>query len=120
MPAFQRRTRASENDGTAFLARPQDRHIASTEEDTTGNGKMDTWTTYRIDGGKEVIARVERDTNADGKPDTFYTYQQVAGKTELKERDEDRNGDGKIDVRSIYEDGKLKRREIDDPALVPL
>jgi hypothetical protein len=30
------------------------------------------------------------------------------------------NGDGEIDVVSIYESGKLVRREISDPALVEL
>jgi hypothetical protein len=30
------------------------------------------------------------------------------------------NGDGKVDVTSIYERGKLVRREISDPALMPL
>jgi len=38
----------------------------------------------------------------------------------LARREEDRNGDGTPDITSIYENGKLVRREISDPALVPL
>ena len=46
----------------------------------------------------------------------------------LLRREEDKNGDGVIDVTSFYEKdvtsfyekGKLQRREISDPALVPL
>ena len=38
----------------------------------------------------------------------------------IARREEDVNGDGVADVKSIYEDGKLVRREISDPALVPL
>jgi hypothetical protein len=30
------------------------------------------------------------------------------------------NGDGSIDVTSVYEGGKLVRREVTDPGLVPL
>jgi hypothetical protein len=38
----------------------------------------------------------------------------------LAQREEDKNGDGKIDVTSVYENGKLVRREIADPNLTPL
>ena len=38
----------------------------------------------------------------------------------LAKREEDRNGDGTPDITSIYRNGKLVRREISDPALVPL
>jgi len=38
----------------------------------------------------------------------------------LVKREEDLNGDGKIDVTSIYQNGKLVKREIADPALTPL
>ena len=39
---------------------------------------------------------------------------------QLTKREEDKNGDGQVDVTSIYENGKLVRREISDPDLVPL
>ena len=38
----------------------------------------------------------------------------------LVKREEDKNGDGNVDVTSIYKDGKLVKREITDPSLVPL
>jgi hypothetical protein len=38
----------------------------------------------------------------------------------LARREEDKNGDGNIDITSIYENGRLKTREISDPSLVPL
>ena len=81
---------------------------------------MDSWTTYRVVGGEEVIARIERDTNADGVPDVFEVFSAKDGVPVLARREEDKNGDGSIDVTSIYENGKLVRREISDPTLVPL
>ena len=42
------------------------------------------------------------------------------GRPVLSRREEDKNGDGKIDVTSVYENGKLVRREIADPSLTPL
>ena len=68
----------------------------------------------------KVVTRIEKDTTGDGKRDTFETYEQIEGKATIKQRDEDKNGDGTIDVKSVYEDGKLRQREISDPALVPL
>jgi hypothetical protein len=66
------------------------------------------------------VVRIERDTKEDGRPDTFETFERQDGKTVLVRREEDVNADGTIDVTSIYEHGKLVRREIADPALVPL
>jgi antitoxin component YwqK of YwqJK toxin-antitoxin module len=102
------------------IVRYQQRAIVSTEEDRNQDGRMDTWTSFETIGGKEVIVRIEKDTSGDGKPDTFETYEQIAGTPTIKQRDEDKNGDGTIDIRSVYENGKLKQREISDPALVPL
>jgi hypothetical protein len=67
-----------------------------------------------------VVARVEKDTQKRGKPDTFESYAQVGGQTVLEKREEDKNGDGVVDVLSLYENGKLKERQILDPELVPL
>jgi hypothetical protein len=94
------------------------RRLVSTEEDVDHDGRMDTWTTFEVDADRERIARIERDTNGDGKPDTFESYEQIAGRPVLVERDEDKNGDGHIDVRSLYQNGKLARREIGSPALL--
>ena len=71
-------------------------------------------------GPCKVVERIEKDTTGDGKPDLFERYEQVAGRLQIKERGEDKNGDGEIDIRSIYENGKLKQRQISDPALLPL
>jgi antitoxin component YwqK of YwqJK toxin-antitoxin module len=87
------------------------------ESDTDGDRKLDLWITFDP-RGRPLLE--ERDTNGDGKPDTFETYEQIAGKPSLKQRDEDKNGDGTIDVKSVYENGKLKQREISDPTLMPL
>jgi hypothetical protein len=98
----------------------QDRKLTQSEEDLDHEGRMDTWTWFETVGGHAEIVRVERDANGDGKPDTFESYEQLAGKPSLKQREEDKNGDGTIDVRSVYENGKLKQREISDPELAPL
>ena len=70
--------------------------------------------------GVEMIARIEKDETGDGKPNVFETYKPVNGEAVLAKREEDKNGDGAIDVTSIYEKGKLVRREIADPNMVPL
>jgi len=92
----------------------------SAEEDQDRDGNMDTWTTYTVVEGAELIVRIERDTKARGFPDTFETFEAKDGKALLARREEDLNGDGKIDVLSIYRNGKLVKREISDPSLVNL
>jgi hypothetical protein len=82
---------------------------------------MDVWTTFSVgDGSNEVITRIEKDQKGTGKADTFETYVQQEGRAVLSSREEDVNGDGQVDVKSSYENGKLKNREISDPSLVPL
>ena len=90
------------------------------EEDRSLDGRMDTWTTYQKHGGEEHIARVEKDTTGNGKPDVFETSVMLDDRAVLARREEDKNGNGEIDITSIYENGKLVRREISDPALIPL
>lgn len=97
------------------------RSRVSSQEDANKDGSIDTWTTFGVgEGGAEYISRIEKDQKGTGKPDTFETYVQKGGKTVISSREEDVNGDGSIDIKSIYEDGKLKSREISDPSLVPL
>ena len=97
------------------------RHRVRSEEDANKDGTIDTWTTFGLgDGGSEYISKIEKDQKGAGKADTFETYVQKDGKTVISSREEDVNGDGTIDIKSIYEDGKLKSREISDPSLVPL
>ena len=50
----------------------------------------------------------------------FEKYDTSSGAAVLLRREEDKNGDGQIDITSIYEKGKLVKREINDPSLVPL
>ena len=67
-----------------------------------------------------MIARIEKDETGDGKPNVFESYTIYNGSTVIAKREEDKNGDGNIDVTSIYKNGKLHRREISDPNMVPL
>jgi hypothetical protein len=110
------------NDGKMDLVVTyRDRNRVMTEEDSDRDGRMDSWTSYSVVEGKEVVSRIERDTNADGNRDVFETYKATSrGQPELAKREEDKDGDGKADVTSIYENGRLIRREISDPNLVPL
>jgi antitoxin component YwqK of YwqJK toxin-antitoxin module len=98
----------------------RDHQLVRAEEDTNHDGAIDTWTYFQTSGGHEVVSRVEKDTGRHGKPDTFETYAQLGGKTVLEKREEDKNGDGTVDVLSLYENGKLKERQILNPELVPL
>ncbi|MCX5739541.1 MAG: hypothetical protein NTZ61_13795 [Proteobacteria bacterium] len=103
------------------IVRYQGRRLTRTEEDRDGNGQLDAWSTYALDaGGAEVVVRVERDTKGDGKPDVFEDFEQQGGKTVLTRREEDINQDGTADVISTYDKGKLVKREITDPSLMPL
>ncbi|NNL66222.1 MAG: hypothetical protein HKP30_08270 [Myxococcales bacterium] len=103
-----------------FRVTYRERRRVSSEEDADKNGQIDTWTTYAPDGDQDAVARIERDQVGDGRPDTFESYARKDGKTVLTKREEDKNGDGAIDIVSIYENGKLVRREISDPAMMPL
>ena len=103
------------------IVRYERRHITRTEEDRDGKGQLDSWSTYGLAAnGAEVVVRVERDTTGDGKPDVFESFEQQDGKTVLVRREEDVNQDGTADVISIYDKGKLVKREITDPSLTPL
>ena len=103
-----------------FVVQYKDRRRVASEEDADKDGRTDTWTRYGPDGDEDVIVRVERDQSGDGKPDTFEAYTRKNGQTVIAKREEDKNGDGVVDIISIYEDGKLVRREISDPAMMPL
>jgi len=72
-------------------------------EDANRDQRMDTWTTYRVVGGQEVVARIERDPQGRGKPSVFETYRAAPGKPVLEKREEDVDGDGAIDVTQEYE-----------------
>jgi hypothetical protein len=114
-------THDTDNDGRIDLRIVyKNRQRTRAEEDSDRDGRMDTWTTYRMANGSEVVARIERDSKGRGKPDVFETFDARGGKAVLSRREEDVDGDGTVDVTSIYENGKLVRREISDPSLMPL
>ncbi len=109
------------NDGeTDLKVTYKNRHRMQSEEDRSKDGQVDTWTYYEIVEGKEVVSRIERDSKGRGQADVFESFDTATGKPVLAKREEDVNGDGNVDVTSIYKDGKLVKREISDPALVPL
>ncbi|HXK22476.1 MAG TPA: hypothetical protein VMS55_07350 [Myxococcota bacterium] len=82
------------------------------EVDSRGDGLPER--VYRYENGRLVAE--ERDTDGDGKLDRFDRFD-AAGR--VAQRDEDLDGDGAVDVRSVYEQGRLVRREFRDPKLVP-
>jgi antitoxin component YwqK of YwqJK toxin-antitoxin module len=111
----------ADNDGNMdLIVTYEDRHRVRAEEDRDKNGGIDMWSTYRVVDDVEIVARVEKDETGDGKPNIFETFTAKNGKPILAKREEDKNGDGNIDVTSIYKNGKLVRREISDPNMVPL
>ncbi|MBW2275236.1 MAG: hypothetical protein JRG96_18370, partial [Deltaproteobacteria bacterium] len=109
------------NDGKIDLVITYERrNRLRAEEDHDRDGRTDSWTLYSVVDGVELVTRIERDKQGRGFADTFEIFEARAGKSILARREEDLNGDGKVDVVSIYRNGKLIRREISDPDLVPL
>ena len=98
----------------------QARTRVKSEEDRNNDGRMDRWTIFGTSSGLELPTRIEQDSKGRGFADTFEHFRAVDGKAVLTKREEDVNGDGNIDVTSVYENGKLVRREVTDPGLVPL
>ena len=101
------RSNASSSTRTASLSRA--------EEDLDHDGTIDTWTYF--DGRRPGDRRAGREGHrkATASPTSSRPTSQHGDKTVLAKREEDKNGDGKIDVVSIYENGKLKQRQINDP-----
>ncbi len=75
------------------------------EEDTSGDGVLDSWTDY----AHGAIARRRSDSNGDGTVDTWSFYR--AG--ELTRHEQDTSGDGFRDVVSFFEEGRRIREERD-------
>lgn len=74
-------------------------------DDTNRDERMDTWTSYQVVAGQEVVVRIERDTRGAGKPNVFETYRAAPGPPVLVKREEDLDGDGVIDVTREIEAG---------------
>ncbi len=111
----------TDNDGKVDrLLFYEKRELVRTEEDLNHDGIFDAWTSYQTAAGQEFVARIERDKNGNGTRDLFETYAFDGKQAVLAKREEDSNGDDKIDITSFYEKGKLVRREVADPSLVPL
>ena len=109
----------SDNDGRIDLViRYRDGLRVSAEADSKLDGQPDTWTTYVVVGGREVVARIERDARGEGSVTVVELFDTGTGEAVIARKDEDVNGDGEIDVVSVYESGKLVRREISDPELL--
>lgn len=123
---YQNDSLLNERHDTDYDGRPdfrveyQQRRRVASEEDADKDGTFDTFTSYVADGDRDAISKIEKDTTGDGRRDTLETYSQKNGKTVLAKREEDKNADGTPDITSIYENGKLVRREITDPAMMPL
>lgn len=83
--------------------RPEE--IVRQEEDTSGDGKVDTWSTFHE--GK--LVRREVDTKNSGRPDTAYYYEN----DKIAREERDRNRDGRPSFRAIYQDGRLGKVEKD-------
>ncbi len=79
--------------------------IVRQEEDTNGDGRVDTWSTFH--DGK--LVRREVDTKRTGRPDTIYYYE--GEKISREERDE--KGDGHPTFRAFYQNGRLAKVEKD-------
>ncbi len=82
------------------------------EVDAGGDGQPDR--VFRYEAGR--LHAEERDTDGDGRLDRFDRFD-AAGLVALRE--EDLDGDGAIDVRSVYESGRLLRREFSSERLAP-
>lgn len=82
------------------------------EMDTRGDGQPER--VFRYESGRLQVE--ELDTDGDGRRDRVDHFD-AAGRVALRE--EDLDGDGAVDVRSLYEGGRLVRREFSDPRLVP-
>lgn len=108
------------NDGKIDrVIRFQARRRIRSEEDHDHDGRMDVWTIFSVDTVQELATRIDSDTKQRGFPDTFEHFEIVNGQAVLVRREQDMTGNREIDIVSIYQQGKLVRREIADPALLP-
>ncbi|MGH0028699.1 MAG: hypothetical protein ACQGVC_02835 [Myxococcota bacterium] len=80
--------------------------------DADGDGRPER--VFRYADGR--LRTEEADTNGDGRLDTF---DRIGNDGRVDVREEDLDGDGAIDVKSVFRAGKLVRREITSPELVP-
>jgi hypothetical protein len=111
----------SNNDGRIDqVIRYKNLFRTTSEIDRNHDGATDTWTTYGISRGEEVVVRIERSSSGTGPANIFETFDTSSGKSQLIKREEDTNSDGNINVTSIFEDGKLVQREVTESEKKPL
>ena len=84
---------------------PQTHRPSRVEEDTRGDGVLDSWTDY----ANGAIARRRSDSNGDGTVDTWSFFR--AG--QLTRHEQDTSGDGFRDAVSFFEEGRRVREERD-------
>ncbi len=85
-------------------------------EDRNGDGTMELQTYY---DENEITERTERDTNGDGRTDVWEFFEgDDPEKVQLVRKEEDLNADGQPDVKSFYENGRIVRKEVEDPSLL--
>jgi len=105
-------------------------------EDGRGRGRPDVHLVFAPGGAP--LERIELDVDTDGRPERLFRYEsgELAAESRDTDRDgvfdrfdrldpqgrvtlreEDLDGDGRIDVRSLYDEGRLERREILSPEL---
>lgn len=75
------------------------------EEDTNGDGRIDTWSTFK--DGK--LVRREVDTNGDVMPDVTFVYE----KDIIVREERDEYGEGRPSYRAFYQNGKITMVERD-------
>lgn len=101
-----RRRADTDGDGNVdYWALYENGQLVREERDSTGDGFRDKVSTYTAGH----LAREEVDANGDGRPESIALFD---ADQKLREKEEDRDGDGRPDLRSVYENGKLVRREI--------
>ncbi len=83
--------------------RPEE--IVRQEEDTNGDGRVDTWSAFH--NGK--LVRREIDGKGDGKPDILYYYKD----DKIAREEKDEVGNGLTSFRAMYKDGRVTRVEKD-------
>ncbi|MFB3118664.1 MAG: hypothetical protein ACE1ZP_07845, partial [Myxococcota bacterium] len=84
---------------------PQTHRPSRVEEDTRGDGVLNSWTDYE----NGAIARRRSDSNGDGTVDTWSFFR--AG--QLTHHEQDTSGDGFRDVVSFFDEGRRVREERD-------
>jgi len=107
-------------------------------EDGRASGQPDVHLTFARGGAP--LTRIDLDSDLDGRPDRIFHYSEGQLSAEARDsdldgtldtfdrfdtvgnvdlREEDLDGDGGIDVRSVFEEGRLVRRELASPDLAP-